>query len=61
MNKKEVFLLSIGVFLTVVYWLIADIYHTSTEDKIESKINMPQVYQYKISKELLETLKNKTE
>jgi len=61
MNKKEVLLLSIGVFLTVVYWLIADIHHASTEDKIKSEINMPQVYQYKISKELLETLKNKTE
>ena len=61
MNRKEVLLLSIGVFLTVVCWLIADIYHVSTEDKIKSRISLPQSYQYKISKELLETLKNKTE
>ena len=61
MNRKEVLLLSVGVFLTVVAWLIADIYHASTEDKIKSRISLPQVYQYKISKELLETLKNKTE
>jgi len=61
MNKKEILLLSIGVFLTVVTWLIADIYHASTEDKIKSKISLPQVYQYKISKDLLETLKNRTE
>ncbi|MFA5769898.1 MAG: hypothetical protein WC894_00190 [Patescibacteria group bacterium] len=61
MNRKEVLLLSIGVFLTVIYWLIADIYHASTEDKVKSRISVPQVYQYKISKELLETLKNKTE
>lgn len=61
MNRKEVLLLSIGVFLTVVAWLIADIYHASTEDKIKSRISLPQVYQYKISKKLLETLKNKTE
>ena len=38
MNRKEVLLLSIGVFLTVVCWLIADIYHASTEDKIKTKI-----------------------
>lgn len=61
MNRKEVLLLSIGVFLTVVCWLIADIYHASTEDKIKSRISLPQVYHYNISKELLETLKNKTE
>ncbi|MEK7597448.1 MAG: hypothetical protein AAB441_02270 [Patescibacteria group bacterium] len=61
MNRKEVLLLSIGVFLTVIAWLIADIYHASTEDKIKSRISLPQVYQYKISKDLLETLKNKTE
>ena len=61
MNRKEVLLLSIGVFLTVVCWLIADIYHVSTEDKIKSRISLPQLYQYKISKELLEILRNKTE
>ncbi len=61
MNKKEILLLSIGVFLTVVAWLITDIYHASTEDKIKSKISLPQVYRYKINKDILETLKNRTE
>lgn len=61
MNRKEVLLLSIGVFLTVIGWLIADIYHASTEDKIKSRIVIPQVQQYKISKEMLKTLRNKTE
>lgn len=59
MNKKEVLFLSIGVFLTVIAWLVADIYHASTEEKIKSKINIPTLNNYKISKELLETLKNK--
>jgi hypothetical protein len=61
MNRKEVLLLSIGVFLTVICWLIADIYHASTEDKIKSKLTIPQVNKYNISKELLDTLKSKTE
>lgn len=61
MNRKEVLLLSIGVFLTVISWLIADIYHVSTEDKIKSKLTIPQVNKYNISKELLDTLKSKTE
>ena len=61
MNRKEVLLLSIGVFLTVICWLIADIYHASTEDKIKARVSLPQVYQYKINTDLLEALKNKTE
>lgn len=61
MNKKEVLLFSIGVFLTVVAWLVADIYHASTTDTIKSKVNLPQPYQYKISKDILDTLKNKIE
>jgi hypothetical protein len=61
MNRKEILLLSMGVFLTVICWLIADIYHASTEDKIKSKMSLPQIYKYKISKDVFDTLKNKTE
>jgi len=61
MNRKEVFLLSVGAFLTVIAWLVADIYHASTEDKIKIKIELSQTYQYRISKGLMEQLKNKTE
>lgn len=61
MNRKEVLLLSIGVFMTVISWLIADIHHASTEDKIKSRITIPQVQQYNISTEMLKTLKSKTE
>lgn len=60
MNKKEVLLLSIGVFLTVMIWLVSDIYHASTEDKIKVKISLPQIYHYQINKNIFDTLKNKT-
>lgn len=59
MNKKEVLFLSIGIFLTVIAWLIADIYHAATEEKIKIKVDIPILNNYKISKELLEILKNK--
>lgn len=61
MNKKEILFLSIGVFLTVIAWLVADVYHASTEEKIKSKIDIPKLENYKVSKELLETIKNKNE
>ncbi len=61
MKRKEILLLTVGVFLTVIAWLIADVYHASTEDKIESRISLPQINHYQINKDLLETLKNRTE
>lgn len=61
MNKKELMLLSIGIFLTVAAWLIADIYHAATEEKLKSKDTAPIIKTYEISKELLQKLSDKTE
>ncbi len=47
MNKKELLFLSIGVFLTVIAWLVADVYHASTEEKIKSKFDIPKLDNYK--------------
>lgn len=61
MNKKELLFLSIGIFLTVVAWLIADVYHAATEEKIKIRIEIPTLDNYKINKELLDIIKNKKE
>ena len=44
MNKKELLLLSIGIFLTVLSWLVADVYHAASEEKIKAKIEIPRVF-----------------
>lgn len=61
MNKKEVLLLSIGVFLTVIAWLIADVYHAATEEKIKSKVEIPNISSYVIDVDVLNTLDKKQE
>ncbi len=61
MNRKEVLLLSIGAFLTVVAWLVADVYHASSEEKVKSKITVPQVTRYTIDTNILDALRSKTE
>ncbi len=61
MNKKEILILSIGVFLTVVAWLVADLYRASNESKIQKKIDLPSIENYQIKKEILEILKTKEE
>ncbi len=37
MNQKELLILSLTVFLTIIAWIIADLYHISTTEKV--KIN----------------------
>lgn len=61
MNKKEILLLSIGVFLTVVAWLIADIYHAATEEKIKERVELPAPKQYQVQEKLLEELGARSE
>ncbi len=59
MNKKELFLISIGLFFTVVAWLIADIYHAASTEKIKNKVVGPVFKKYEISTKVLKTLKEK--
>jgi len=59
MNKKEIFILSVGIFLTVFAWLIADIYHAATFDKIKVKAEIPTLNKYQLKKDVFEKLKQK--
>ena len=61
MNRKEIFLISIGIFMTVIAWLIADVYHAATVEMIKVKDVSPTITRYEISKELLDQLNLKTE
>ncbi|MDO8609005.1 MAG: hypothetical protein Q7R95_00495 [bacterium] len=60
MNKKELFYISLCIFCTVIAWLIADIYHASTVEKMKTKIELPSLQKYEINKNTLLILKNKT-
>lgn len=61
MNRKELLLLSIGVFLTVVAWLVADIHHAATEEKIKIKTAIPTLKRYEIKEDVLTILRDKSE
>ena len=61
MNKKEILLLSIGVFLTVVAWLIADIYHAATQEKIKQRVELPILKKYQVEEKILEELRVRSE
>lgn len=56
MNKKELLLISVGIFLTVIAWLIADVYHAATEDKIKTKVEAASLKKYDVNTDILKNL-----
>lgn len=61
MNRKEVLLISIGVFLTVIAWLVADIYHAAAREYQKNNVNLPLVTQTAIKKDIVEVLRSKVQ
>ncbi len=61
MNKKEILIISITIFMTVIAILIADIYHASTKKQTGIRANIPAVKVYNIDKNILETLSQKSQ
>jgi len=59
MNQKELFWISVTVFLTIVAWMILDIYKVKTQTTIESKLQSLQTVDFKIKPDILEVLKER--
>lgn len=59
MNKKELLLISIGIFFTVIAWLIADIYHAATTEKIKTKVEATTLKKYEINGDILKILQQR--
>lgn len=59
MNRKELYILSLGVFLTIIAWLVADILHTATTEKVKAKYDISKPIKYQIDVKVFEKLKTK--
>lgn len=59
MNRKEFLLISVGIFLTVIAWLVADIYHAAAQEYTKDNVSVPLVSQTAISKEMINSLKQR--
>lgn len=60
MSKKEIFYLSLCIFLSVIAWLIADLHHASTSEQLQDSTEIPNVKQYTIDTKLIDKLESKT-
>ncbi len=59
MSKAELLFLSVGIFLTIIAWTFADIYHVSKTKSIKTKIKIMQIGHYNIDKNIIKLLKNR--
>ncbi len=61
MKKNELFVISLVVFLTIVAWVIIDIYHI--QEKINDQINIKPVTipDYQMDEQVISVLKEKSE
>lgn len=61
MKSKELLALALGVFLTIIAWMILDIYHIQTKINEQITIKPAQVPNYVMDKSIIEVLKQKQE
>lgn len=59
MKQKELLIVSIGIFLTVVAWVIIEIYRIGIEGVLEKEIPLPTVEEYDLDVTILDTLEEK--
>lgn len=59
MNQKELFWLSVTVFLTVLAWMLLDIYKLNTGAKLDSVVSSSVSVNFKINTDLLEVVKKR--
>lgn len=59
MNRKEVFIIAIGFFLTVFAWMIIDIYQTNKTPFIDNALNTVEMPKYKDKSTIINDLINR--
>lgn len=59
MNRKELLLISVAIFLTVIAWLVADLYHAATTERLKDKVKVLKIKNYDMGKSIIDQLKAK--
>lgn len=54
MNRKEFLVISIGIFLTIVAWIIIDIYHIKSSEQKTTDFKPTTLTNYEINKKILD-------
>jgi len=61
MKSRELFIISLGVFLTIVAWMLLDVYHIQSKINEQIHIKPAEVPNYVMDKGIIDILKQKQE
>lgn len=59
MNHRELLVLVVGVFMTIIAWMIIDIYNLKNKQYADRTIKEVETMQFKIDEKILNVLKEK--
>ena len=60
MNQKEIIWISVTVFLTILAWMLLDLYKVKTQTTVDSGLRSVQTVDFVIKPEMLDKLKEMT-
>lgn len=61
MKKMEIFVFSVAIFMTIVAWVVMDIYHIQQKINEQIGIKPATVPNYQMDQKVIEVLKQKVE
>lgn len=59
MKQKEFLIIAIGVFLTIVAWVVIEVYKVRNTQIVEQEIELPTVKRYDIDTSVIDKLREK--
>lgn len=59
MKKKEIFILSLTIFLTVIAWSIAEIFHAATKEEDQELKSLQIIKSYTLDKNIFDIIESK--
>jgi len=59
MKRKEILYISVCVFMTIIAWVVADLYHSANKETVEAVIADPVLLKYTIDREAIKLIENK--
>ena len=57
MNRRELLVISVCIFMTIIAWVVADIYHAQSDTATDTGLTAPPIKSISINKELIESIR----
>ncbi|MBI1862697.1 hypothetical protein HYS00_01110 [Candidatus Microgenomates bacterium] len=57
MNRRELLIISVGIFMTIIAWVVADVYHAQSQDTIDTTIAVPPIKSISVNKDLIQSIR----